>query len=76
MSRSVESTSGSAKEDHSTMRFILILLVAVAITLTWQSTVLAGLDIDFSIGECSEIANDGKKKTTGATSGEDEPECE
>ncbi len=28
------------------MRFVLILLVALALTLTWQSTILAGGDTD------------------------------
>ena len=32
---------GSTAEDLIEMRFVLILLVAVALTLTWQTTVLA-----------------------------------
>ncbi len=32
---------GSTVEDLIEMRFVLILLVAVALTLTWQTTVLA-----------------------------------
>lgn len=34
-------TPGSTAEDLIEMRFVLILLVAVALTLTWQTTVLA-----------------------------------
>lgn len=76
MSPPVEITTGSAKEVHTTMRFILILLVAVALTLTWQSTVLAGLDSPFSIGACSASAKGGQQKGSDAASGDEEPECE
>ena len=47
-------TPGSSVEDLIEMRFVLILLVAVALTLTWQTTVMA----DRTLGEGPQIFTD------------------
>lgn len=54
------------------MRFLLILLVALSLTLAWQSSVIADVSSAESYIAADEKAADGKKKK-GA---EKEPECE
>ncbi len=57
------------------MRFVLILLLTLALALTWQSTVLAGIAADnhkVYADESKEKAKDGKK----GGSGDAEPDCE
>ena len=54
---------GSTAEDLIEMRFVLILLVAVALTLTWQTTVLAerpitGEQISFEHGSSNSFFSD------------------
>jgi hypothetical protein len=65
--------------EEKIMRFILVVMIAVALTLTWQTTISA-----MPTGQCGDatvILSDGqqgKKGQEGApqTSGGDEPECE
>ncbi len=51
--------SGSTVEDLIEMRFVLILLVAVALTLTWQTTVLADRPLQGSQIFVDHDSNDG-----------------
>jgi hypothetical protein len=53
------------------MRYILLLLIALVLTITWQSTVLATVDTDRQ-PHCA-ADTEGKDKKSG---GNDEPECE
>lgn len=58
------------------MRFILILLIALALTLAWQTTVLA--EFPFGVKQVSACQSD-KPVTPGGSSedsGDEEPECE
>ncbi len=57
------------------MRFVLIILPALALTVTWHSTALAGIAADnhkVYADESKEKAKDGKK----GGSGDAEPDCE
>lgn len=55
------------------MRFVLVLLLAMAATLTWQTHALAGV----AAGACTLVMAADDKTTDGTTkSGEQEPECE
>ena len=54
------------------MRFILILLVALSLTLAWQSSVIAEVSANQSC-----VAADKDKKSPGKQgSSEEEPECD
>lgn len=53
------------------MRFLLILLVALSLTLAWQSSVIAGVSVDQSCVAADDAAKDKKKGK-----GEEEPECD
>ena len=54
------------------MRFVLILLIALALTLTWQSTVLAGV----AAGAADMAIQKGSNGSGKKASGDEEPECE
>lgn len=54
------------------MRFLLILLVALSLTLAWQTSVVAGVYSDQScIAAADDSSADGKK-----TEEDEEPECD
>lgn len=55
------------------MRFLLILLIALALTLAWQSSVVAsGLSVDQALLSAQDSKKDGDKQG----GGKEEPECE
>lgn len=57
------------------MRLVLILMIAMALTISWQSTVLAGASADRDMlcaDEGGKKEQEGKKKGAG----DEEPECE
>jgi len=56
------------------MRFLLILIVALTLTLAWQSSVIADVSVDQScIAAEDGKSGDGKKPAGGE---EEEPECD
>jgi hypothetical protein len=57
------------------MRLILLLLVAVTLTLMWQTTVLA-TDVEIGPERPACAAGQDNKQTGEQASGDDEPECE
>lgn len=54
------------------MRFLLILLVALSLTLAWQSSVIAAVSVD---GSCV-AAESGEAPKPKPGGGEEEPECD
>ncbi|MCB1800680.1 MAG: hypothetical protein KDI82_03230 [Gammaproteobacteria bacterium] len=62
-------------EENMAMRFILAVFVAMALTILWQTAVLAeitGSKPSACVSESGMIAAGGQKKKSGS----DEPECE
>lgn len=53
------------------MRYMLFLVVALAASLAWQSTVFASLSVDRS---CAAVAQDEKDKKESST--DEEPDCD
>lgn len=57
------------------MRFLLLLVVAMALTISWQTAALAKKSHDHDVRSlCAEDAD--KKKDENKSGGGDEPECE
>ncbi len=56
------------------IRFVLILLVAIALTISWQTTLLAGTGLDTPTNCAEAQSQDGNDKKPDSSS--EEPECE
>lgn len=67
--------AGNPMEENMAMRFILAVFVAMALTILWQTAVLAeitGSKSGSCVSEGSVLGAGGEKKKGGS----DEPECE
>ena len=56
------------------IRFVFILLVAIALTISWQTTLLAGTGLDTPMNCAEAQSQDGNDKKPDSSS--EEPECE
>jgi hypothetical protein len=67
---------GTTMEVEAHMRFVLALLIALTLTIGWQSTVLAtGSASSAQTDTASDADRDTKKKTDNGAA-DDEPDCE